>query len=148
MQKSKLITYFIAVAITVLAGATLSIAANWSSPSGNPPTNNALTPVNVGPDEQIKIGKLRAEDFYINKIGKWASELEGGVPQNGGSFQAVTWSPLYSTYPKFWGCNQVNKETDACTCPVGSTPVIDFAAYTGVKVAGWGIFYVNYTCRY
>lgn len=84
MSKSKIITYALAVIITVGVGATLSIAANWTAPAGLPPGNNVEAPINVGSTPQTKNGpltlqgKLTVGEICLGGVCKTAWP-EGGI---------------------------------------------------------------------
>ena len=57
-------------------------------------------------------GDVVADDYYIAKTGKWASQV-------GGSAGAYGYDALYGH-----GCTQPNPKTGGCSCPAGSTAIL------------------------
>lgn len=51
------------IAILAVAIPAVAFLAGWQGPKGAPPTENALPPVNVGPDDQAKEGGLSVGTF-------------------------------------------------------------------------------------
>lgn len=76
-------------------------------------------------------GKVYADDYYIAKTGKWASQ--GGAGGSTGSFQLSAYTGA---------CWVVNSKTGGCSCPAGSTAK-DIGVITGCST----VYCRTYLCE-
>jgi hypothetical protein len=75
------------------AGYNFISAANWTAPTGAPPTNNVDVPLNEGPDTQDKTGILNLADITTGNVAVFGNQSATGYIMASSSTNSVKITP-------------------------------------------------------
>lgn len=128
----------LAICLFLLLGYNF-MSAQWTAPSGTPPSNNTAAPINVGSTTQAKVGNFMANIVaaatstwsprYCDELGANCWDPSTGVPGGGGGDDTITvggqcFEPAWAVTCN-WNWSGDGNDDSTYIVPISVNPVTD-----------------------